>query len=114
MTPDTMPSWNFVVGGGVAGSMAWFTIFPFDNIKSRQQTNPIKYTVIQTAMNTIKSGGVRSLYKGCLPCVLRGFPTNGTLFLTVEYTKKLFHYLGLKSGSSLGSNHSNHEAQTLQ
>eukprot|EP01084_Bolivina_argentea_P202269 345642_1 len=104
ITPYTLPSWNYIFGGGIAGSIAWFTIFPFDNIKSRQQTNPIKYTLIQTFTNTIKNGGIKSLYKGCIPCVLRGFPANGALFFTVEYTKKLFHILGLNSGSSLGSN----------
>eukprot|EP01083_Nonionella_stella_P007987 23000_1 len=104
MTPNTLPAYHYVLGGGVGGSMAWFSVFPFDNIKSRQQTNPHKYTIFQTAQMAIRSGGMRSLYKGCLPCVLRGFPANGALFLTVEYTKKLFHHLGMNSGSSLGSN----------
>lgn len=105
MTPDTLPSWNFIVGGGLAGAAGWFTIFPFDNIKSRQQANPEKVTFVETATRAIKAGGIRSVYKGCLPCVVRGFPANGALFLTVEYTKKFFHYLGYSSGSSLGSNH---------
>ena len=109
MTPDSLPSWNYIIGGGLAGSAGWFTIFPFDNIKSRQQANPQKATLIETARNAIRSGGIRSVYKGCLPCVLRGFPANGALFLTVEYTKKIFHYFGLNAGSSLGSNHSKNQ-----
>ena len=109
ITPDTLPSWNYIIGGGLAGSAGWFTIFPFDNIKSRQQANPIKTTFMETATGAIKNGGIKSVYKGCLPCVLRGFPANGALFLTVEYTKKLFHYFGLNAGSSLGSNHGNNK-----
>eukprot|EP01084_Bolivina_argentea_P086757 156778_1 len=105
ITPDTLPSWNFIVGGGLAGSAAWFTIFPFDNIKSRQQANPMKSTFIDTASSAIRNGGIKSVYRGCWPCVLRGFPANGALFLTVEYTKKLFYYFGFNPGSSLGSRH---------
>ena len=111
MSPDTLPSWNYIIGGGLAGSAGWFTIFPFDNIKSRQQANKNKMTFIQTATNVIKSGGIKAVYKGCIPCVLRGFPANGALFLTVEYTKKLFHYFGFHAGNSLGSNHANNHIQ---
>ena len=82
-----------------------FSIFPFDNIKSRQQANTTKTSFIETASTAIRQGGIRSVYKGCLPCVLRGFPANGALFLTVELTKKVFHHFGFESGSSLGSNH---------
>ena len=82
-----------------------FTIFPFDNIKSRQQASTTKSSFIETASTAIRDGGIRSVYKGCLPCVLRGFPANGALFFTVELTKKVFHHFGFESGSSLGSNH---------
>jgi len=105
LTPDTLPAWNYVIGGGLAGSAGWFTIFPFDNIKSRQQASIANSSFIETAKTAVREGGIRSVYKGCLPCVLRGFPANGALFLTVELTKKLFHHFGFESGSSLGSNH---------
>ena len=71
-----------------------FTIFPFDNIKSRQQASSTKSSFIETASTAIRDGGIRSVYKGCLPCVLRGFPANGALFFTVELTKKVFHHFG--------------------
>mmetsp|Transcript_10629 Transcript_10629/g.15957 ORF Transcript_10629/g.15957 Transcript_10629/m.15957 type:complete len:299 (-) Transcript_10629:345-1241(-) len=110
MSTDALPSWNYVIGGGLAGSAGWLTIFPFDNIKSRQQASSKKLSFIETGKHIIKTGGVRKLYKGCYPCVLRGFPANGALFLTVEYVKQVFEWMGMDGGSSLGS----HRAQQDQ
>ena len=37
----------------------------------------------------LKTEGPRAFYRGFTPCVLRAFPANGSLFATVEVTKKL-------------------------
>lgn len=35
--------------------------------------------------------GIRALYKGLGPCLLRTFPSSGALFLAVEVTKDVMY-----------------------
>lgn len=102
-TTDSLPAWNYIIGGGLAGSAAWFTIFPIDSLKSKQQASVEKISFAKTAKSVYAEGGIRLMYKGVWPCVIRGFPANAALFLVVEYTKVLFRYFGLDGGASLGS-----------
>ena len=80
---------HYVMGGGFAGMIAWSFVFPFDVIKSRQQSNVQKLSFIDIAKNMIYKEGIRSSMKGWTAAVLRGFPANGALFLGVEVSKKL-------------------------
>lgn len=94
---------HYVLGGGFAGSLGWFVVFPMDVVKSLQQTQEIPQSPWKTAYSLYNRRGIKAFYKGCAPCVIRGFPANGALFLTVEWTKKLLHYFGMDSGNSLGT-----------
>jgi len=77
------------LNGGLAGSLAWATVFPSDIVKSLQQTSPnrLSFTAAATQIyegRSRSSGaavGIRAFYQGCLPAVLRGFPANAALFL---------------------------------
>ncbi len=80
---------HYIMGGGFAGMIAWSFVFPFDVIKSRQQSNVQKLSFIYIAKDMIYKEGIRSSMKGWTAAVLRGFPANGALFLGVEVSKKL-------------------------
>ena len=83
---NEMPLFFCWLNGGISGSVAWATVFPFDVVKSLQQTSNQPLTT-QQAVRTIwrgtkdQRGGWRAFYRGCTPAVLRGFPANGALFL---------------------------------
>ena len=79
--------------GGIAGSTSWATVFPIDVIKSRQQAAlGIPDTVFQTGRKVVAESGVAGLFRGVVPCVVRGFPANGALFLGVTMTQRLFRW----------------------
>ena len=80
---------HYILGGGFAGMIAWSFVFPFDVIKSRQQSNIKKLSFIEVANDMIYKEGLRRSMKGWAAAVLRGFPANGALFLGVETSKKL-------------------------
>ena len=79
-----------LVSGGVAGSLTWFSIIPFDVIKSRFQADfSGEYTgFLHCAKELYKEGGVRIFYTGCLVICLRAFPVNAVTFLVYSQTLK--------------------------
>jgi hypothetical protein len=75
------------------GSTSWAAVFPIDVIKSRQQAAlGIPDTVFQTGRKVVAESGVAGLFRGVAPCVVRGFPANGALFLGVTMTQRLFRW----------------------
>ena len=70
-----------LIGGGIAGSLAWFSIMPIDIVKSRVQAN---YTTDRNPINILKSlkdnYGYRGFFKGLTPVLLRGFIVNAVTF----------------------------------
>lgn len=84
-----------LVSGGVAGSLTWFSIIPFDVIKSRFQADFTgEYEgFLHCAKELYREGGVRIFYTGCLVTCLRAFPVNAVTFLVYSQTLK---YLEMK------------------
>ena len=80
---------HYVMGGGFAGMIAWSFVFPFDVIKSRQQSSVKQASFSHIAKDILFREGLRQSMKGWTAAVLRGFPANGALFLGVEVSKKL-------------------------
>lgn len=79
--------------GGLAGSASWAAVFPIDVIKSRQQAAVgVPDTFMQTGREVVAQRGVAGLFRGVTPCVVRGFPANGALFLGVTMTQRLFRW----------------------
>ncbi len=79
--------------GGLAGSTSWAAVFPFDVIKSRQQAAVgTPNTMLQTGREVVAASGAAGLFRGVAPCVVRGFPANGALFLGVTMTQRLFRW----------------------
>lgn len=107
-----------MICGGIGGVALWVAIFPSDVIKSRVQIglsgidpNSSFLSILmkisreegqmiffwlnfsdEVKKSLLSLQGVRALYKGLGPTILRTFPATGGLFLAYESTKK---YLGM-------------------
>lgn len=77
------------ISGGVGGICLWLVIFPADLVKSRMQVLATNKPTLQVTRELVQQHGLRSLYSGLLPTLIRTFPATGVLFLTVEHTKRL-------------------------
>ncbi|OQR92463.1 Mitochondrial Carrier (MC) Family [Achlya hypogyna] len=81
-----------LTAGGCAGATGWSIVFPVDVVKSRMQVgNNVSF--MSAASAVWNANGFRGFYRGWSAAVLRSFPANGCLFLGVEMTHRLFHYL---------------------
>ncbi len=63
-----------MLAGGVAGVIQWIPAVPFDVLKSRLQTAPegaYPGGLIDVLKVLIKEEGVRGLYKGAVPLMIR-------------------------------------------
>lgn len=72
--------------GCFAGGAAWTSTYPFDvvrNIMMGDNINPAKRKfrgVWHCASTIVAEGGAGALWRGYLPCMLRGVPVNGVIF----------------------------------
>lgn len=78
-----------MIAGAVGGLALWVFIFPIDVIKTRIQVNNIKKSMLSVGLEIVKKEGIRSLYNGLLPTVLRTTPACAALFYSYEQFKKL-------------------------
>ncbi|XP_070553131.1 mitochondrial ornithine transporter 1-like [Ptychodera flava] len=77
--------------GGLAGAFFWSSVYPIDVVKSRIQVQSMLGKVegfMPTLLKIYRTEGMRALYSGLGPCVLRSFPSNGALLLAFEWTRK--------------------------
>lgn len=92
-TVEDLSVWQLLLAGGMAGYAYWLPWYPIDAIKSKLQAdslaNPRYKGILDCLAQTVKNEGVRGLYRGFLPCMLRAFPANATTFLTFEMTMRL-------------------------
>lgn len=77
-----------IVSGGVGGICLWSSIFPFDVVKSRIQVESSKEKMITVLLRIKRSEGIRGLYRGLSPTLLRTFPSTGALFVAYEYSRE--------------------------
>ncbi len=73
---SSQPSW---LAGGIAGSTAWFSIYPLDVVKTRIQSG-----VARDYRHAIKMGGFG---RGLWMCLTRSFVTNAFGFSVYEKVK---------------------------
>jgi len=79
----------YFIAGGLAGQIGWAVTMPFDVIKSRIQTAEVHPGwAWNVGRDVLREGGVRQLYAGIGPAVVRAFPANSALFLTYEMVKR--------------------------
>ncbi|KAL0993804.1 hypothetical protein UPYG_G00114170 [Umbra pygmaea] len=77
--------------GGFGGACLWLVVYPFDCIKSRIQVMSMmgrQAGFFKTMMTVVRVEGVRALYSGLTPTMIRTFPANGALFLGYEASRK--------------------------
>lgn len=77
-----------MVCGANGGLVLWTVMFPADVIKSRIQVNSLRTSMTRVGIDIVKTEGVRGLYCGLLPTLLRTAPATAVLFVVYEYSKK--------------------------
>ncbi|KAJ2503190.1 Mitochondrial carrier protein ymc2 [Coemansia sp. RSA 1972] len=76
--------------GAAAGFAMWLTSYPLDVVKSKLQTDGFagaarKYSgSLDCLRKTIKQEGVKGLFRGITPCLLRAAPANAATFIGFE------------------------------
>lgn len=81
--------------GGAGGFFYWSLFYPVDVIKSAIMTDALdkskrKYSgFLDAGRQLIAQGGVRRLYAGLVPCLLRSSPANAGMLFTVDKIKQL-------------------------
>lgn len=80
---------GIVVAGGTAGSVYWFAVHPVDTVKSVLQadslTQPRYRGPVDCALQVLREQGLRGIYRGLSPSLLRAFPSNAAAFLSYEW-----------------------------
>ena len=85
----------FVLAGGFGGFLYWSLFYPVDVIKSAMMTDAInksdrKYKGFMDAASQLyKQGGVKRLYAGLVPCLLRASPANAGMLFVVDKVKQI-------------------------
>lgn len=85
---DALTAPETMLCGGLAGVCFWTCVFPMDVVKSRIQVRGIQGSVLSIGLNIVRLEGAATLYRGLTPALLRIFPSNASLFLAYETTKK--------------------------
>lgn len=119
MTPkglarEQLPSWVIIAAGALGGMAYWSVMYPADTVKSVMQTvvpsdsgnNSSKPTFGGTFMSMYRNVGLRGLYAGIWPTIIRAAPSNAVIFLGYEWAARLL-------GQVMGIEASPDEAQIL-
>lgn len=84
-----------ILAGGTAGILNWMVAIPPDVLKSRLQTAPAgtyPRGIRDVFKKMYKEEGIRSLYKGATPVMLRAFPANAACFFGYEVAMKFLNW----------------------
>ncbi|KAI1213598.1 mitochondrial carrier [Annulohypoxylon truncatum] len=95
---DAMPS-TFATGimGATSGAFGASVVYPLNVLRTRLQTqgtsmHPARYTGIwDVAQKTVKNEGVRGLYKGLMPNLLKVAPALSITWMVYENAKRILH-----------------------
>ncbi|XP_047350864.1 mitochondrial carnitine/acylcarnitine carrier protein isoform X1 [Vespa velutina] len=107
MTYETIQRWivpdgeklgllSTILAGGFAGIANWVVGIPPDVLKSRLQAAPegtYKKGIREVFARLLKEEGLRALYKGCTPVMLRAFPANAACFLGFEAAMNVLNWI---------------------
>lgn len=92
---ETLSLSKTILAGGVAGILNWVIALPIDVLKSQYQTAPegkFKNGIRSVFPHMMRTDGVRGLYRGAVPILLRAFPANAACFLGYEFAMKTMDY----------------------
>ncbi|WWD20951.1 hypothetical protein CI109_105429 [Kwoniella shandongensis] len=97
-SPDPLPVWALLTSGAIGGLCYWLACYPLDVVKSRVQNGHLPPSrggwlsqggYVGREMNAIvKEGGVRALFKGLSPSLLRAIPAAACTFAAFETTRE--------------------------
>jgi len=82
--------------GGFSSWISWTLIYPIDIVKTRLQADALcpsrrRYeTFRDCAERLVRAEGVRGLFRGLGPCLLRAFPANAAGILAFESVRRRF------------------------
>eukprot|EP01064_Diplonema_japonicum_P028004 TRINITY_DN4210_c0_g1_i1.p1 TRINITY_DN4210_c0_g1~~TRINITY_DN4210_c0_g1_i1.p1 ORF type:complete len:296 (+),score=63.21 TRINITY_DN4210_c0_g1_i1:48-935(+) len=96
-------SLSTLVCGGTAGIFNWAFAIPFDNLKSKLQTDPNTFEKYPNGMRSVAAemyrqqgfGAVSAMYRGFSAVMLRAFPANAACFLGYETAVKFLDGIGI-------------------
>eukprot|EP01134_Creolimax_fragrantissima_P004716 CFRG4716T1 len=77
---------SIAIAGAVSGITFWGTVYPIDLVKTHMQTSASSRSFLEVGTSIYKASGIKGLYSGVGPCLLRSLPANAALFATVELT----------------------------
>lgn len=78
-----------MTAGALAGTLMWLVIYPIDVIKSRVQMSE-KATGFRLLLEEARSIGLRGLYSGLWPTLMKTLPVTAVLLFSVEFSKPFF------------------------
>jgi len=84
-----------IFAGGMAGIFNWLVALPPDVLKSRLQTAPAGMYpngIRGVFAEMYAKEGIRALYKGATPILLRAFPANAACFLGYELAMRFLNW----------------------
>lgn len=90
---QSLPIWQQMVSGAVAGMSYNFIFFPADTIKSKIQTGEltnVKPTFMNVGKELYKAHGLKGLYRGCGITVARSAPSSALIFTIYEGLRSHF------------------------
>jgi mitochondrial ornithine carrier protein len=91
----TIPIFQQLASGALAGMSYNFILYPADTIKSKIQTGElsahgVRPTFFQVGKALWRSHGLKGLYRGCGITVARSAPSSALIFTIMENLKKAF------------------------
>jgi len=94
-TRDELHPASIVAAGALGGVAYWCAFYPADTVKSRVQSAPpaaagAPATTFSSVLRGIyRAEGLRGLYRGLTPTLLRAAPANAAIFLTYEMCSRM-------------------------
>lgn len=83
---------------GLAATIGWWVVWPFENMKSQVQGQygQSNVSVLSRMSRTIKERGFFSLYRGIGPGTIRSFLANGTSMIVMSFAHRKVSDWGLR------------------
>ena len=82
-----------IVGGGMAGMATWASHYPLDLVSSRMEASVAlgspRMTMSEHFRDIYANNGIRGLFRGLGPCLVRAFPVNAAIFMTYDLCKSV-------------------------
>ena len=95
LSPGAKSFW----AGGLAATLYWCFAFPADVVKQRVMTDHLirpRYSSWADCLRQVyNEAGMRSLYRGFLPCILRSFPTNASAVFVFDTSMRAMTAWGM-------------------